>query len=251
MSRKANLRRLLPWLSGVLLGGAVIVLVVVAPRQRDDAQDRDPAPDPSPANGEITRTVGLSGRGYDLAVLSDGGLLVAQSDGLVRLTPDTFEVAGACASGTSVRRVRLRPEGPTAEYLGPDGRVHACDPSTFRPVKAAPDADEVLRADRQDVVRGHRAWVARGQAWLDPAGSVARRLPTGRDEALAVAIRPDGGALAVTDRAGRVWLYSLPWGKLVRRLDVLSRNVYAVGFSPDGRRIFAVGGALELAIVPL
>ncbi|MXP62362.1 hypothetical protein E0493_03215 [Roseomonas sp. M0104] len=76
---------------------------------------------------------------------------------------------------------------------------------------------------------------------LAPDGTL-RRLEAGRLPLAALAASADGTLLAAAGPAGDISVWTLPAGRLRHSLPSAGQAVWALGFSPDGGRLFA-GGA--------
>ncbi len=115
-----------------------------------------------------------------------------------------------------------------------------------------PKAGAALSAAEVDLIRRWVALGARLDAGADPEAPLVRVMPRVRQPdppavypapvpVSAVAFHPDGMRLA---SAGyhEVLLWSLPEGRLVRRITNVAERVYGLAFHPDGRRLAVAAG---------
>jgi WD40 repeat protein/serine/threonine protein kinase len=168
------------------------------------------------ATGELVRTLDGHTAGINAVAWSKSGDVLISISG--NLDTGTGEVIGWDAgTGQSLfRQVSVRP-GPGALLMFQDLAVRA-------------DGAEVAVAGTDGAV--HR--------WELPAGTARPPLLVGSDWVTAVRYAPDGRLLAVADTSGHVRLLDAvtgqPQGTLTGPID-RQREVRALGFSPDGRRV--------------
>lgn len=93
--------------------------------------------------------------------------------------------------------------------------------------------------------------------WWQPPGAVSiwdyatgERICELPKPGRAIALSPDGNTLAVGDRPGNIHLWDVAAGRIARTLPT-SKSAWALSFSPDGKQLLAVAGALDLLLLDL
>ena len=89
-------------------------------------------------------------------------------------------------------------------------------------------------------------FTAEGDLWkVNAQGGVATRLTTHQGEELYPKISPDGKTIAVAAgtpaQMGEVRTFQVSDGKLIRDYQTTGDSVFAVAFSPDGKRLATAG----------
>jgi WD40 repeat protein len=67
----------------------------------------------------------------------------------------------------------------------------------------------------------------------------------GNGESFSLAVSPDGALLAAATSKGEVRLFNAAKGDLIESLHGHLHGVFALGFSPDGRRLISASGGRE------
>jgi WD40 repeat protein len=173
------------------------------------------------ASGRQVRCTADHGVATEVIASSPDGrrLACGGRDGIALVDPTT---------GRLVRRIEGHPHGNDFLIFTPDGRL-------------------LISAGR-DAVRwtgGRMAVESSIRSWDVDTGEPRRRIPTGTDEVVAVAVSPDGRRLAagLKDRSVRIW--GAGSGTELHRFAGLERDAACLAFSPDGRTLASGEGAPE------
>jgi RNA polymerase sigma factor (sigma-70 family) len=196
-----------------------------------------------------------------LAFSPDGKGLVSAHGGpnLALWDPGTGAELGRLeghAAGQQVWAVAWSADGKVIASGGTDGAVRLWDAATRKEIRKlegksvlgvalSPDGKLVASCGDENAVH----------LWDAATGERLRELPLPESRVTSVAFAPDGKALAVATYnsggpaawdgllRGRVLLFDVAGGKVLRRLtDGDHHLAQAVAFSPDGKKVAAVGG---------
>lgn len=218
------------------------------------------------AGRDLARLAGHAGRVTAAAVSPDGKRLATGSaDGLIRVwDAETFRpLVEPEGHAGAVRAVVASPDGRLAVSTGRDGTARVWDLAAGREVRVFPAPGEgvatftpdgaavrVPGADRvttRDPVTGLEV-VPRGRPAADPFA-----LPTWLlgQTGVCVAVSPDGRAVAVGTRGGRIDLYEVATGQVRRRLDGHPGRCCDLAFAPDGGRLLVAGADHAVTVWPV
>jgi WD40 repeat protein len=212
---------------------------------------------------EIRRLAEAPVRTSGFALAPGGRTLITASreDCLVRVwdVASGRPVRGISDHGVAAEVVAASPDGRRLAVGGRDG-IMLADPTTgrlVRRIEGHPYGSGFLlfTPDGRSLISGGRdaaRWTGGGMAiegsirsWDAATGEPRRRIASGTDEVVAVAVSPDGRRLAagLNDRSVRIW--DAESGAELRRIGGLERDAACLAFSPDGRTLASGEGGAE------
>lgn len=212
------------------------------------------------ADGSVKRRFEGSGESVNAVSITEDSLVFGLKSGVVSLW--------GRSTGRERRRLSLRPYEAFEVAVSPDGRlVRAVGISPGGAYQTDWDGDggvsrlwlvggrelrlreSVYEAgDRKDALFRRRRFYLTGDGGFiqadQPMPFVLRSPDTGRRvrtfRGRSAALSEDDGRVLVGHPGGRVLLHEAATGRVVRRFSAGSAGVNAVGFSPDGRLIWAI-----------
>jgi WD40 repeat protein len=208
------------------------------------------------ATGKLIATLRMPDRGANLVAFSPDGRLLATAN--TNRNIQLWTVAGndperplrTVVGHEAVEAIAFSPDGRRLATANQDGATRLWDVASGKEVVSlrvhkgavksvafSPDGKQLASAGMDQAVR----------VWDVETGKELRMLAGNRQPVLSVAFTPDGRTLASSGgnaedkdarpEAGEVLLWDVATGQIKARLRGQTQPVFAVAFSPDGRRL--------------